>query len=73
MEKVGPSQIIALRPVCYHIDCRLQLILLEWREFWQQVPVQTSPKMKICSQFFIAFLKSTVNFEYLEKKISLKA
>ena len=30
--------------------------------------MQTSLKLKICSRFFIAFLKSTVNFEYLEKK-----
>ena len=28
----------------------------------------TSLKLKICSRFFIAFLKSTLNFEYLEKK-----
>ena len=30
--------------------------------------MQTSLKLKICSLFFIAFLKSTLNFEYLEKK-----
>ena len=30
--------------------------------------MQTSLKLKICSPFFIAFLKSTLNFEYLEKK-----
>ena len=30
--------------------------------------MQTSLKLKICSGFFIAFLKSTLNFEYLEKK-----
>ena len=30
--------------------------------------MQTSLKLKICSRFFIAFLKSTLNFEYLEKK-----
>ena len=30
--------------------------------------MQTSLKLKICSRFFIAFLKSMLNFEYLEKK-----
>ena len=30
--------------------------------------MQTSLKLKNCSRFFIAFLKSTLNFEYLEKK-----
>ena len=30
--------------------------------------MQTSLKMKTSSRFFIAFLKSTLNFEYLEKK-----
>ena len=31
----------------------------------QQVPMQTSPKLKTCSRLFIAFLKSTLNFEFL--------
>ena len=31
--------------------------------------MQTSRKPKTCSQFFIAFLKSILNFEYIEKKI----
>ena len=30
--------------------------------------MQTSLKLKTCSRFFIAFLKSRLNFEYLEKK-----
>ena len=30
--------------------------------------MQTSLKLKTCSRFFTAFLKSTLNFEYLEKK-----
>ena len=30
--------------------------------------MQTSLKLKTCSQFFIAFLKSTLNFKYFEKK-----
>ena len=32
--------------------------------------MKTSQKMKTCSLFFIAFLKSTLNFEYFEKKDS---
>ena len=35
---------------------------------WQQVPMQKSLKLKTFSGFFIAFLKSTLNFEYLETK-----
>ena len=35
---------------------------------WQQVPMQTSLKLKICSRFFIAFLKSTLNLEYFGEK-----
>ena len=30
--------------------------------------MQNSLKLKTCSLFFIAFLKSTLKFEYLEKK-----
>ena len=30
--------------------------------------MQTSLKLKTCSRFFIAFLKATLNFEYLEEK-----
>ena len=42
--------------------------------FSQQVPMQISLKLKNCSEFFIAFLKSTLNLEYFEKKkIGLRA
>ena len=34
----------------------------------QQVPMQTSLKLKTCSRFFIAFLKSTLNLVYFEAK-----
>ena len=30
--------------------------------------MQTSLKLKTCAQFFVAFLKSTLNLEYFEKK-----
>ena len=30
--------------------------------------MRTSLELKTCSRFFIAFLKSTLNFEYFEKK-----
>ena len=30
--------------------------------------MQITRKLKTCSRFFIAFLKSTLNFEYLETK-----
>ena len=34
----------------------------------QQVKMHISLKMKTCSRFFIAFLNSTLNLEYFEKK-----
>ena len=30
--------------------------------------MQTSLELKTCSRFFIAFLKSTLDFQYFEKK-----
>ena len=35
---------------------------------WQQVPRQISRKVQNFSGYFVAFLKSTLNFEYFEKK-----
>ena len=35
---------------------------------WQQVPRQISRKAQSFSGYFVAFLKSTLNFEYFEKK-----
>ena len=37
-------------------------------KLWQQVPMQTSLKLKPYSRFFIAFLECTLNLEYFEKK-----
>ena len=34
----------------------------------QQVPIAKSRKPKTCSRFFITFLKTTLNLEYLEEK-----
>ena len=39
-----------------------------WKNLWQKVPIQTSMKLKTCSRFFIAFLKSTLYLLYFEKK-----
>ena len=39
-----------------------------WENLWQQVPMQIFLKLKTCSRFFIAFLKSTLNLLYFEKK-----
>ena len=39
-----------------------------WENLSHQVPMQTSLKLKTCPRFFIVFLKSTLNFEYFEKK-----
>ena len=35
---------------------------------WQQVPIQISRKPKTFSSFVIAFLKSTLNLKYFERK-----
>ena len=35
---------------------------------WQQVPMQTSLKLKTCSRYVITFLKSTLNLEYFGEK-----
>ena len=40
---------------------------------WQQDPMQISRKLKIFSGFFIAFLKSTLNLEYFERKDQSKS
>ena len=37
-----------------------------WENLSQQVPMQTSMKLKTCSLFLIAFLKSTLDLEYFE-------
>ena len=34
----------------------------------QQVPMQTSQKLKTCARFLIAFLRSLLKLEYFEKK-----
>ena len=39
-----------------------------WENLWQQVPMQIFLKLKTCSRFFIALLKSTLNLVYFEKK-----
>ena len=39
-----------------------------FKNLWQKVPMQTSMKLKTCSQFLIAFVKSTLNLEYFERK-----
>ena len=39
-----------------------------WENLWQQVPMHISPKLKTFSGFFLVFLKSTLNLEYLERK-----
>ena len=35
--------------------------------FWQQVPMQISGKLKTFSEFFIAFLKSTLYLKYFQR------
>ena len=38
------------------------------KNLWQQVPMQISWQLKPFSWIFIAFLKSTLNLEYFERK-----
>ena len=37
----------------------------------QNIPTQLSQKQKAFSEFFLAFSKSTLNFEHLQKKYDL--
>ena len=39
----------------------------------QQIQIQLSQKQKTFSEFFAEFLKSTLNFEHFEKKMTLIA
>ena len=38
------------------------------KNLWQKVPRQISRELNTFSEFFIAFLKSTLNLEYFQKK-----
>ena len=42
-----------------------------WHQFRQQIQTPLSPKVKIVSQIFFAFLKSTENFAYFQEKDQL--
>ena len=39
-----------------------------WENLWQQVPMDISRELKTFPGIFIAFLKSTLKLEYLERK-----
>ena len=39
-----------------------------WENLSQKISLQTSLKLKICSRFFIPFLKFTLTLEYFKKK-----
>ena len=45
--------------------------LLNRDNLTQNIPTQLSKKQKAFSQFFLAFSKSTLNFEHLQKKDDL--
>ena len=45
--------------------------LLNADNLTQTIPTQLSQKQKPFSQFFLAFSKSTLNFEHLQKKYDL--
>ena len=45
--------------------------LLNRHNLTQNIPTQLSQKQKAFSEFFLAFLKSTLNFEHLQKKDDL--
>ena len=45
--------------------------LLNRNNLTQPIPTQLSQKQKAFSQFFLAFSKSTLNFEHLQKKYDL--
>ena len=45
--------------------------LLNRDNLTQQIPTQLSQKQKAFSEFFLAFSKSTLNFEHFQKKDDL--
>ena len=42
--------------------------LLNRDNLTQPIPTQLSQKQKACFEFYLAFSKSTLNFEHLQKK-----
>ena len=47
--------------------------LLNRDNLTQPIPTQLSQKQKACFQFFLAFSKSTINIEHLQKKMTFIA
>ena len=57
-----------LRPFVNTLTPVEKYFLSDKENLRQPIQIKLSKKLKICSQFFMAFLKSTFNFEHLENK-----
>ena len=65
---------VTLREFQFENDFRWEVFFLEKREnLAEPILMQLSKKLNVSSVDFTAFLKSTFNFEYFEKKMSLIA
>ena len=71
--KIYLSALQHLRPVFNKLSEDDKYCLLYKDNLTQQIPILLSLKQKTFSQFFSAFLKSTLNFENFQEKINLIA
>ena len=57
-----------LRPFVHNLAVNDKQYLLNRDNLTQPIQIQLSQEQKIFSQFFLAFLKSILNFKHLPKK-----
>ena len=67
-EKLSFSDIQIRKTVCQRIDCDDKHYLLNRENLRLPIEMELSQKQKTFSDFFFAFLKSLLNFEYFSKK-----
>ena len=74
LEIVSLSGIWNLETVCQHIDTRWKVFSLSKSQcLTQPIQMQLSPNQKIFSEAFSVLPECTWNFQYFEKKMSLKS
>ena len=65
------SSMQILKAVCYHIDWRWQVFSSIWRKFNATNSDTILSETKGFLQFLAPFLKSTLNFDHFQKKMTL--
>ena len=71
--KIYVSALQHLRPFLNALTDDDKYSLLYGDNLTQPIQILLSQKQKTFSQFWCAFLKSTLNFEHFQKKINLRA